>query len=113
MDRFRGGGPGRGRGPHPQQVPFTNLDRFNGAWTISRDGETVERGPLARLDLAPERPGGQLPVRGIVLQARRGVLLAVHVHWPRTTWAKAGYEIATAQFKLPGETLVPRLVRPA
>ena len=97
---------------------FTNLSRFAAAWTLSEDGVVVERGELPALDLAP----GATEViaaafKKITPKPGAEYFLRVGFRLPKDEiWAKAGYEIAAAQFKLPFEapavTLNPLRMRP-
>jgi beta-galactosidase len=82
---------------------FINLDRFQGRWTVSEDGTVVDQGELKTLDLAPgaeksvalgfkkitPRPGAEYDLR-LSFTLKHDAL-----------WAKAGYELAAAQFTLP------------
>jgi beta-galactosidase len=84
---------------------FTNLSKFAGAWTISEDGKVIERGAIPRLDVAP---GGDSVIsaafKKIVPKPGAEYFLQVTFSLAKDEiWAKTGYEIATAQFKLPAE----------
>jgi beta-galactosidase len=82
---------------------FINLDKFKAQWTLSEDGETLDQGSWGTLDLAPgaekvltatfkqltPKPGAEYDLRVSFTLAKREL------------WAKAGYEVAAAQLKLP------------
>jgi len=82
---------------------FINLDQFKGQWTLSEDGIVIDQGNLKTLNLAP---GAEQPVTlgykkvtpksGAEYELRVSFMLAKN-----QLWAKAGYEIAAAQFQLP------------
>ena len=82
---------------------FINLDQFKGRWTLSEDGTVIDKGSIATLNLIPgaeksvalgikkftPKPGAEYDLRVSFTLAENQL------------WAKAGYEIAAAQFKLP------------
>jgi beta-galactosidase len=82
---------------------FINLDKYKAQWTLSEDGETLDQGSWGTLDLAPgaekvltatfkqltPKPGAEYYLRVSFTLAKREL------------WAKAGYEVAAAQLKLP------------
>jgi beta-galactosidase len=82
---------------------FINLDKYKAQWTLSEDGETLDQGSWGTLDLAPgaekvltatfkqltPKPGAEYDLRVSFTLAKREL------------WAKAGYEVAAAQLKLP------------
>ncbi len=82
---------------------FINLDQFKGRWTLSEDGTVIDKGNLGKLDLAPgaekivslgfkkftPKPGAEYDLRVSFTLAKDQM------------WAKAGYEIAAEQLKLP------------
>jgi beta-galactosidase len=82
---------------------FISLQGFKGHWIFSEDGREIRKGDLEPLDLAPGAEKTiHLPVQdlapkpGAVYHARVSFTLAAD-----QCWAKAGYEIAAAQFLLP------------
>ena len=89
---------------------FINLDKFKAQWTLSEDGETLDQGSWGTLDLAPgaekvltatfkqltPKPGAEYYLRVSFTLAKSEL------------WAKAGYEVAAMQLKLPLQT--PALV---
>ncbi|MCX6924343.1 MAG: DUF4981 domain-containing protein [Verrucomicrobia bacterium] len=82
---------------------FINLDKFKATWTLSEDGKTLEEGSWGTVDLAPgaekvltaafkpltPRPGAEYHLRVSFTLAKSEL------------WAKAGYEVAAVQLKLP------------
>ena len=88
---------------------FLNLNGFRGSWTLSEDGTEVQNGALPPLDLPP---GAEKTVTIAFKkpQAKPGAEYFLRVSFALgkdELWAKAGYEIAAAQLKLPIETPVP------
>ena len=97
---------------------FTNLDKFKAQWTLSEDGETLDKGSWGTLDLAPgaekiltadfkrftPKPGAEYYLRVSFTLAKSEL------------WAKAGYEVAAVQLKLPLQapaiTAVPEKMKP-
>ncbi len=82
---------------------FIGLDGFIIAWTVTEDGTVINRGTLPPLDLKPQATATlTVPVYrnlhtkpGAVYRLRVAFLLAKD-----TLWAKAGYEVAAAQFEV-------------
>jgi beta-galactosidase len=82
---------------------FLNLDQFKGQWTLSEDGTVMDKGSIGTLNLAPgmeknvvlgfkkftPKPGAEYDLRISFTLGQDQI------------WAKAGYEIAAGQFKLP------------
>jgi len=82
---------------------FINLDQFKGQWTLSEDGTVIDKGVIGTLNLAPgaEQSVGLsfkkfTPKAGAEYELRISFTLANDQRW-----AKAGYEVAAGQFKLP------------
>ncbi len=82
---------------------FISLGKFTGRWSLAEDGKPVQTGELKVPDLAPGAEQSiTLPlaaikrVPGAVYHLNLAVSLAKD-----ELWAKAGYEIASAQFELP------------
>jgi len=85
---------------------FLNLNRFTGFWTVSEDGIVIQKGKIGGLNVAPgaeqivklaikpfvPKPGAEYDL-GISFTLNHDEL-----------WAKAGYEIAAAQFTLPAQS---------
>ncbi len=82
---------------------FRNLKEFAGSWTVTEDGTTVLSGKLPQLDLAPGADTTiALPVSKIHPKQGAKYYLNIAVSLAKDeSWAKAGYEIANAQFELP------------
>ena len=81
---------------------FTNLSKFNGSWTVSRDGRVIDRGTLGKLDLAP---GAEtvvtLPFKPITWGDAEHFLRVSFTLPADEPWAKAGFEVASQQLELP------------
>lgn len=82
---------------------FLSLNQFKGRWTLSEDGDVIDHGNLETLDLAPgaERSvkiafDSYTPKPGATYDLRVSFTLKQNERW-----AKAGYEIAAAQFTMP------------
>ncbi len=84
---------------------FITLDGFRGSWTVAEDGRTIDRGSLKPLDLAPGTDTTiTIPVKKITPVPGAEYLLRVSFTLAKDQlWAKAGYEVASAQFRLPIE----------
>ena len=87
------------------KYPFISLDGFNGAWTLSEDGQVIDAGQAG--EARTWRPARRQVVAAAV-QARsrrspaRSISCASRSRWRKDElWAKAGYEVAAAQFQLP------------
>ena len=92
---------------------FINLNKFKGRWTLSEDGTVIDQGALNTLELAPgaeksiamglkkftPKPGAEYDLRISFMLAQDEL------------WAKAGYEIAAEQLKLPVQ--IPAAVKNA
>jgi beta-galactosidase len=90
---------------------FIGMERFKGSWTLSEDGKIVTAGKLKTLDLAP---GAEkiIPVPFGKISPKPGAEYFLRISFTLTKdqlWAKAGYEVAAAQFKLPVETKAPTM----
>lgn len=84
---------------------FISLDGFKGSWTLSEDGAVIDKGSIGTLDLAPGAEQSVAlnlkkftPKPGAIYDLRVSFTLAKDQRW-----AKAGYEIAAAQFRLPAQ----------
>jgi beta-galactosidase len=82
---------------------FTNLNKFDASWTVSEDGVVVDRGKLGRIDLTPgEEKSIAIDFRKLTPKPGAEYFLQLSFTLAeQEKWAKAGYEVATAQFKLP------------
>ena len=82
---------------------FIGLEGFRGAWTVSRDGTVVQHGTMPMPKLAPGADTiVSVPFCKFTPDPGAEYLLRVSfslAHDER--WAKAGYEVAAAQFTLP------------
>ena len=93
---------------------FVNLDQFEAAWVLRKDGQRVGSGRLVRLDVPPQQSKEiQLPLTKRA-DGDGEYLLTISFTLPEdTTWAKAGHRVAWDQFALPrGEQTVPVTPRP-
>jgi beta-galactosidase len=82
---------------------FITLDEFKGSWTLTEDGKVIDKGALETPNLAPgaealvtTKLGKFTPRPGAEYDLRIAYTLK-----DNQRWAKAGYEVAAAQFKLP------------
>ncbi len=84
---------------------FITLRGFQGSWTIAEDGRIIDKGILEPLDLAPGTDKTiTIPVKKIAPVPGAEYFLRVSFALAQDElWAKAGYEVAAAQFKLPTE----------
>jgi beta-galactosidase len=85
---------------------FISLAGFRGSWTVTEDGKVIDKGSLPPLDLAPgEEKAVTLPLKKISPAPGAEQFLRVSFCLAKDQlWAKAGYEVASAQFKIPGQT---------
>ncbi|MCM1477379.1 MAG: DUF4981 domain-containing protein [Bacteroides sp.] len=85
------------------EYDFTDLNRFNVAWSVSRDGRTVEQGTISDFALAPDA-SAQLTIPYTTQPATDDpdeYLLTVRFLTKETsTWAEAGHEVASDQFTI-------------
>ncbi|MEO7718769.1 MAG: glycoside hydrolase family 2 TIM barrel-domain containing protein [Capsulimonas sp.] len=81
---------------------FTNLNKFVGTWTITEDGSRIGGGKLPTVNLKPGAEGTlQLPL--VKLSPKPGATYLMNVAFAlakNELWAKAGYEVANAQFPI-------------
>ena len=82
---------------------FLNLDRFQGQWTLAVDGQTIAEGAMPSLNLAPgAEQTVTVPFKTPALRPGQEAFLRLSFTLKQSeVWAKAGYEIAAAQFTLP------------
>ncbi|HVJ09031.1 MAG TPA: glycoside hydrolase family 2 TIM barrel-domain containing protein [Acidisarcina sp.] len=85
---------------------FTNLNQFLASWTLSQDGSVIQHGSLGQLDVAPATTRDvTVPFAKFVARPGREYFLQLSFKLAKDElWAKAGYEVATAQFQLPVES---------
>ncbi len=82
---------------------FTNLKEFAASWTVTEDGISVAHGDLRHLDVEPGQSAiVNIPVSRVAPKPGREYFLQISLTLKQDEmWAKAGYEVATAQFELP------------
>ena len=82
---------------------FLPLDGFEGAWSVSADGQELGRGKLPKLSLAPgAEQTVKLPLPKLAAKPGAEYFLRVSFSLAEDApWAKAGHEVAWQQFKLP------------
>lgn len=87
---------------------FLNLNQFQGRWTLSEDGRVIQKGDLEDLNLPPGAEKSvnagfkpYTPKPGATYDLRLSFVLRHD-----ELWAKAGYEIAAAQFQMPDDVSV-------
>ncbi|MDP4204584.1 MAG: glycoside hydrolase family 2 TIM barrel-domain containing protein, partial [Bacteroidota bacterium] len=90
---------------------FINLDDFDGSWTLSENGREIARGVL---DVPTLEPGAETTVRipYHIANPKPGAEYFLRVSFSLAQdklWAKKGYELAAAQFKLP--VVTPAVVK--
>ncbi len=89
---------------------FITLDGFAGSWTLTEDGRVLQRGKLPVPALSP----GNEQVMTVPFKRfmpKPGAVYHLNVSFALKhdqRWAKAGYEVAAAQFELP--VAAPRVV---
>lgn len=83
---------------------FIRLARFAGHWTLSADGQVIQQGELSPLDLGPgESASVQIPA-AVPRDDSKPAEYFLRVSFTlkkNELWAKAGFEVAAAQFLLP------------
>ncbi len=82
---------------------FTNLNEFDGSWTLHEDGEVRQSGELPALDVAPgDQTDVSLPFHrlGVDPEAEYWLKISLRLR-EATAWAPAGHEIAWEQLKMP------------
>jgi beta-galactosidase len=82
---------------------FLNLNKFAIQWSVSEDGVEIDKGTMPALDLAPGATAEvHVPFKAIAPKPGREYFLQISFVLAKPElWAKSGYEVATAQFKLP------------
>lgn len=88
---------------------FITLGGFRGSWTVVEDGRTIDNGNLESLDLAPGMDRMvTIPIKKISPVPGAEYFLRVSFALAKDElWAKADYEVASAQFKLPVAAAAP------
>ncbi len=94
---------------------FTDLRDLRGSWELAVDGRVVQKGRLARLDIAPQGSKAvALPVRKPKLEAGQECFLKISFALARpTSWAKRDHVVAFEQFAMPFRAPAARPVRRA
>lgn len=85
---------------------FINLNRFKADWTLSEDGQAIDGGSLANLDLGPgEEKSVAIDFKKFTPKPRAEYDLRMSFKLNQDElWAKKGYEIAAGQFQLPARS---------
>ncbi len=91
---------------------FISLDGFDGRWMLSEDGTVIDQGKLEKLNLAPGvEQVVTVPFKSPALKPGAKYYLQVSFTLAKNErWAKAGYEVATAQFELPLRSAVSSVI---
>lgn len=84
---------------------------LQGEWLVTSEGETLQRGRIEGLQLAPRaKQRMRLPVQAIKAAAGREYFLEVRFTLSRPTpWADTGHEVAWEQFQLSWRAAAPDL----
>ncbi len=82
---------------------FITLEGFKGHWTLTEDGKVMDKGAMEELDLAPGTDKlVTIPFKRIQPKPGAEYFLNLSFTLAKTErWARKGYEVAAAQFKLP------------
>ena len=82
---------------------FVSLKHLAGSWELVSNGQVLQKGRLARLDLAPGRSRTvRLPLKKPKLPSGAECFLNVRFDLARdTTWAAKGHIVAWEQFEMP------------
>ncbi|MDP4238329.1 MAG: glycoside hydrolase family 2 TIM barrel-domain containing protein [Bacteroidota bacterium] len=82
---------------------FINLDEFSASWTLSENGQEIDRGDINLPTIAPfNEKTIAIPCK--VAIAKPGADYYLRISFALSNdqlWAKKGYEVASQQFKLP------------
>lgn len=84
---------------------FISLDGFKGAWSLLEDGKVIDNGRIETPSLAPGAEA-VVTLKFKKFTLRPGAEYDLRVFYTLRNdqrWARAGYEVAAAQFKLPIE----------
>lgn len=89
-----------------------NLKYFYATWDIARDGKRVFGGKIYKTDISPgESMMLDLPYSSFTTAPGKEYFLNIRFMLPEDTkWAKAGYEVAWAQYKLPFYSQRPKAI---
>lgn len=82
---------------------FISLDKFAGSWTLSADGQVVDQGEFRNLNLAPAAEQVvSISLDKVAPDTAAEYFLRISFQLLQDElWAKAGFEVATAQFPIP------------
>ncbi|MBA4494519.1 glycoside hydrolase family 2 TIM barrel-domain containing protein [Paenactinomyces guangxiensis] len=85
---------------------FTNLNEFEGKWTLKEDNTTLQKGSLGRMNIAPgQKKLVTLPIQKPNLKPGAEYWLDISFKLSKSTaWASKGHEVAKEQFKMPYNT---------
>ncbi|SDJ74787.1 beta-galactosidase/evolved beta-galactosidase subunit alpha [Catalinimonas alkaloidigena] len=85
---------------------FTNLSAYDLTWTLTANGNVVQKGRTDAPTLAPgDSVALNLPIEALVPQPGQEYLLRVGLaQKQKTLWSPEGFEVASHQFRLPIET---------
>ena len=93
----------KGRVRVTNEYRFTNLKDFRPVWRLKEDGEVIQEGALAPVDLAPGRSRTvTIPIERPKLEP--GAEYWLTVEWQLrepTAWADSGHRVAWEQFEVP------------
>ncbi|MCY1722886.1 DUF4981 domain-containing protein [Prolixibacteraceae bacterium Z1-6] len=85
---------------------FSNINEYSFTWTVNEDAIEIQSGTINGFSLSPgEAKVLKIPVEPISAKANAEYWLRLSVQLKEDkNWAKAGHELAKAQFKLPVKT---------
>ncbi len=92
---------------------FTSIKGLAGEWELIADGDTVKRGKLKRLDIAPGRSKVvTVPVKKPDLAPGAECFLNMRFRLSRDTlWASKGHVVAHQQLEMPWRGAKPKIVK--
>jgi len=82
---------------------FSNVNKFNGKWTLMADDRVIQEGSLNGLDIKPQQ-SAEVIIPYSMPELEPGVEYWLNISFTLaedTLWAEKGYEIAKEQFKMP------------
>ena len=86
---------------------FISLDDFDASWSLTEDGKEIDKGTINLRKINPRNVGwANIPYK--IEHPKAGAEYFVRVSYTqkeKTLWAEKGFEVASAQFKLPINTL--------
>ncbi len=103
----------RGRIRIRNDYGFTRLDALEAGWVLEADGQPVQEGKLAGLDLAPgEERMVTIPWVDPKWRAGAEYYLTVRFKLPaEISWAEAGHVVAWEQFPIPAPLATPTVAK--